>query len=191
MTTKGKQTAGQLLVRSLVSQDVKFIFGIPGGKIMPTFDVLNDEGPKIIVCRHEQNAAFMAAAIGRLTGRPGVCLVTSGPGTSNLVTGAATATSEGDPMVAIGGVVGQPEALKQTHQTMDSVLIMKPVTKYSVTINSPEAAGEAVANAFRAAMSPRPGAAFIAFLKMSRALRQKQQPRRCFRFRGSERPRPM
>lgn len=94
-------------------------------------------------------------------------------------------------MVAIGGVVGQPEALKQTHQTMDSVLIMKPVTKYSVTINSPEAAGEAVANAFRAAMSPRPGAAFIAFLKMSRALRQKQQPRRCFRFRGSERPRPM
>jgi acetolactate synthase I/II/III large subunit len=68
-------------------------------------------------------------------------------------------------MVAIGGVVGQPEALKQTHQTMDSVLIMKPVTKYSVTINSPEAAGEAVANAFRAAMSPRPGAAFIAFPK--------------------------
>ena len=161
--TKRKQTAGQLLVRSLVNQDVKFIFGIPGGKIMPTFDVLNDEGPKIIVCRHEQNAAFMAAAVGRLTGRPGVCLVTSGPGTSNLVTGAATATSEGDPMVAIGGVVGQPEALKQTHQTMDSVSIMKPVTKYSVTIQSPEAAGEVVANAFRAAMSPRAGAAFIAF----------------------------
>jgi len=73
--TEGKQTAGQLLVRSLVNQDVKFIFGIPGGKIMPTFDVLNDEGPKIIVCRHEQNAAFMAGAVGRLTGRPGVCLV--------------------------------------------------------------------------------------------------------------------
>jgi acetolactate synthase-1/2/3 large subunit len=165
MQTKKKQTAGQLLVRSLVNQDVKFIFGIPGGKIMPTFDVLNDEGPKIIVCRHEQNAAFMAAAVGRLTGRPGVCLVTSGPGTSNLVTGAATATSEGDPMVAIGGVVAQPEALKQTHQTMDSVSIMKPVTKYSVTIQSPEAAGESIANAFRAAMSPRPGAAFIAFPK--------------------------
>jgi acetolactate synthase I/II/III large subunit len=138
--TKGKQTAGQLLVRSLVNQDVKFIFGIPGGKIMPTFDVLNDEGPKIIVCRHEQNAAFMAAAVGRLIGRPGVCLVTSGPGTSNLVTGAATATSEGDPMVAIGGVVGQPEALKQTHQTMDSVAIMKPVVKWK--------RGRAVTSAF-------------------------------------------
>jgi acetolactate synthase I/II/III large subunit len=87
--TKGRQTAGELLVRSLVNQDVKFIFGIPGGKIMPTFDVLNDEGPKLIVCRHEQNAAFMAAEVGRLTGRPGVCLVTSGPGTSNLVVASA------------------------------------------------------------------------------------------------------
>jgi acetolactate synthase I/II/III large subunit len=66
-------------------------------------------------------------------------------------------------MVAIGGVVGLPDALKQTHQSMDSVAIMKPVTKFSVAINSPEAAGEAVANAFRAAMAPRPGASFIAF----------------------------
>jgi 2-succinyl-5-enolpyruvyl-6-hydroxy-3-cyclohexene-1-carboxylate synthase len=82
MATKnnGHQTAAQLLIRSLVQQNVKYIFGIPGGKIMPTFDVLRDEGPQLIVCRHEQNAAFMAAAIGRLTGRPGVCLVTSGPG---------------------------------------------------------------------------------------------------------------
>ena len=164
MTIKSRQqTGGQLLIRSLVQQDVKYIFGIPGGKIMPTFDVLKDEGPRLIVCRHEQNAAFMAAAIGRLTGRPGVCLVTSGPGTGNLVTGVATATTEGDPMVAIGGVVPLADALKQTHQSMDSVAIMKPVTKFSVAINSPEAAGEAVANAFRAAMAPRPGASFIAF----------------------------
>jgi len=158
-----KQTAGQLLIRSLMEQNVKYIFGIPGGKIMPTFDVLRDEGPQLIVCRHEQNAAFMAAAIGRLTGRPGVCLVTSGPGTGNLVTGAATATTEGDPMVAIGGVVPLADTLKQTHQSMDSVAIMKPVTKLSVAVNAPEAAGEAVVNAFRAAMTPRAGAAFIAF----------------------------
>jgi acetolactate synthase-1/2/3 large subunit len=162
-TRKSQQTGAQLLVRSLVQQGVKHIFGIPGGKIMPTFDVLRDEGPQLIVCRHEQNAAFMAAAIGRLTGRPGVCLVTSGPGTGNLVTGAATATTEGDPMVAIGGVVPLPDTLKQTHQSMDSVAIMKPVTKCSIAINSPGAAGEAVVNAFRAAMAPRAGAAFIAF----------------------------
>jgi acetolactate synthase I/II/III large subunit len=159
---KKQQTAGQLLIRSLVQQDVKYIFGIPGGKITPTFDVLRDEGPQLIVCRHEQNAAFMAAAIGRLTGRPGVCLVTSGPGTGNLVTGAATATTEGDPMVAIGGVVSLADTLKQTHQSMDSVAIMKPVTKFSVAVNAPEAAGEAVVNAFRAAMAPRAGASFIA-----------------------------
>jgi acetolactate synthase-1/2/3 large subunit len=158
-----RQTAAQLLIRSLVNQSVKYIFGIPGGKIMPTFDVLRDEGPQLIVCRHEQNAAFMAAAIGRLTGRPGVCLVTSGPGTGNLVTGVATATTEGDPMVAIGGVVPLPDTLKQTHQSMDSVAIMKPVTKFSVAINAPDAAGEAVVNAFRAAMAPRAGASFIAF----------------------------
>ena len=158
-----KQTAAQLLVRSLEQQQVKFIFGIPGGKIMPTFDVLNDEGPRLIVCRHEQNAAFMAGAVGRLTGRPGVCLVTSGPGTGNLVTGAATATTEGDPMVAIGGSVGLPDSLKQTHQTLDSIAMMKPVTKYSASINSPGSTGEVVANAFRSAMTPRAGAAFIAF----------------------------
>jgi hypothetical protein len=108
-----QQTAERLLIRSLVQQNVKYIFGIPGGKIMPTFDVLRDEGPQLIVCRHEQNAAFMAAAVGRLTGRPGVCLVTSGPGTGNLVTGAATATTEGDPMVAIGGIVPLADTLKQ------------------------------------------------------------------------------
>jgi acetolactate synthase I/II/III large subunit len=160
--TKKQQTAAQLLIRSLVQQNVKHIFGIPGGKITPTFNVLHDEGPQLIVCRHEQNAAFMAAAVGRLTGRPGVCLVTSGPGTGNLVTGAATATTEGDPMVAIGGVVPLPDSLKQTHQTMDSVAVLKPVTKFSAVINSPDAAGEAVANAFRAAVTPRPGASFIA-----------------------------
>ena len=91
-----QQTGGKLLVRSLVQQDVKYIFGIPGGKIMPTFDVLRDEGPQLIVCRHEQNAAFIAAGIGRMSGRAGVVLVTSGPGCSNLVTGLVTANSEGD-----------------------------------------------------------------------------------------------
>ena len=156
------QTAAQLLVRSLNEQKVKHIFGIPGGKILPVFDALNDEGPELIVCRHEQNAAFIAGAIGRLTGRPGVCLVTSGPGTANLATGLVTATTEGDPVVAIGGVVPLTDALKQTHQSMDSVALMKTVTKYSVEVRTPHAMGEVVANAFRAATTPRQGAAFIA-----------------------------
>jgi acetolactate synthase I/II/III large subunit len=163
--TSNKTSAAQILIHGLAAQGVTHIFGIPGGKIMPAFDALNDgvAGLELVVCRHEQNAAFMAAAVGRLTGRPGVCLVTSGPGTSNLVTGAATATSEGDPMIAIGGVVPLADTLKQVHQTMDSVNVMKPVTKFSAAIPTADATGEVLANAFRSSMTPRAGAAFIAF----------------------------
>jgi acetolactate synthase I/II/III large subunit len=96
-----------------------------------------------------------------MTGNAGVAIATSGPGVSNLVTGLATANSEGDPVVALGGAVATSEALKQVHQTMDAVSIFKPVTKYSVTAGASDAIGEVMANAFRAAESGRPGAAFI------------------------------
>jgi acetolactate synthase I/II/III large subunit len=120
-----------------------------------------DSKIKTIVCRHEQNAAFIAAGIGRMTGKAGVALVTSGPGASNLVTGFATATSEGDPVVGIGGSVPVADRLKQLHQSMDTVDLFRPVTKFSAEIDSPSAISEVVANAFRAAESGRPGAAFI------------------------------
>jgi acetolactate synthase-1/2/3 large subunit len=96
-----------------------------------------------------------------MTGKAGVAIATSGPGVSNLVTGLATANSEGDPVVALGGAVATSEALKQVHQTMDAVSIFKPVTKYSVTAGASDAIGEVMANAFRAAESGRPGAAFV------------------------------
>lgn len=95
----------ELVVDSLIQQGVTHVFGIPGAKIDAVYDVLKDKGPELIVCRHEQNAAFMAAAVGRLTGKPGVCLVTSGPGASNLATGLVTANTEGDPVVALAGAV--------------------------------------------------------------------------------------
>lgn len=79
----------------LEAQGVKYIFGIPGAKVDTIFDVLADPGPRLILCRHEQNAAFMAGMYGLLTGTPGVCLVTSGPGVTNLVTGLSTATYDG------------------------------------------------------------------------------------------------
>ena len=88
-------------------------------------------------------------------------LVTSGPGCSNLVTGLATANSEGDPVVAIGGAVPLANRLKQIHQSMDTVSLFRPITKFSAEIDSPQAVSEVVANAFRAAESGRPGAAFI------------------------------
>ena len=128
---------------------------------MPFFDVLRTEGPELIVCRHEQNAAFMAAATGRLSGRGGVCVGPSGRGVGNLVTGGATATTEGDPVVAIGGAVPLPDTLRQVHQSMEAVATLKAVTKSSVSIDAPDGAAMAVANAFRTAMKPRMGAAFL------------------------------
>jgi acetolactate synthase-1/2/3 large subunit len=89
----------EIIVSSLENHNVPFIFGIPGAKIDGVFDTLEDHGPQLILARHEQNAAFMAQAIGRLTGEPGVVIATSGPGASNLATGLVTATAEGDPVL--------------------------------------------------------------------------------------------
>ena len=155
------QTGAGLLVKSLEAQGVKYVFGIPGAKIDKVFDTLVDSKIQTVVCRHEQNAAFMASGIGRMTGKAGVALVTSGPGCSNLVTGFATATSEGDPVVGIGGAVAVADRLKQLHQSMDTVSLFRPITKFSAEIDSPSSVSEVVANAFRAAESGRPGAAFI------------------------------
>jgi thiamine pyrophosphate-dependent acetolactate synthase large subunit-like protein len=84
-----------------MSRAVTHVFGIPGAKVDRLFDALVDSPIKTVVTRHEQNAAFIAGGIGRLTGRPGVCIATSGPGASNFVTGLATTNSEGDPVLAI------------------------------------------------------------------------------------------
>src|SRR5690242_7592370 len=159
--TKPAQTGAQLVVRALEAQGVPDGFGVPGAKIDAVFNALVDSSIQTVVCRHEQNAAFIAGGIGRMTGKAGVAITTSGPGTSNLVTGLATANSEGDPLVAFGGAVPMAESLKHVHQTMDSVSICKPVTKFSATADSPESVAEVVANAFRAAESGRPGAAFV------------------------------
>ncbi len=150
-----------LVVAQLEAQGVKHVFGIPGAKIDRVFDSLVDSHIKTIPVRHEANAAFMAGAVGRLTGKAGVALVTSGPGCSNLITGVATATSEGDPLVALGGAVKRADHVKQVHQTMDTVAMFRPVTKYSAEVTSPSALAEVLANGFRAAEFGRPGAAFI------------------------------
>jgi acetolactate synthase I/II/III large subunit len=161
VTKPESQTGAGLLVKSLEAQGVEYIFGIPGAKIDKVFDTLLGSKIKTVVCRHEQNAAFIAGGIGRMTGKAGVALVTSGPGCSNLVTGLATANTEGDPVVAIGGAVTISNRLKQIHQSMDTVSLFRPITKFSAEIDSAEAVSEVVANAFRAAESGRPGAAFI------------------------------
>src|ERR1700723_879157 len=165
MTTDSKQSAQQtgadIVVKTLEQHDVKWVFGVPGAKIDKVFNTLVDSSIQTIVCRHEQNAAFIAGGIGRMTGKAGVAIATSGPGVSNLTTGLATANTEGDPVVALGGAVPLADRLKKIHQSMDSVSLMREVTKYSVEVDSPESVGEVIANAFRSAESDRPGAAFV------------------------------
>jgi acetolactate synthase-1/2/3 large subunit len=153
--------SAQRVVETLSAYGIEYVFGIPGAKIDAVFDALHDGGPTLVVCRHEQNAAFMAAAIGRLTGTPGVALVTSGPGTSNLATGLVTATTEQDPMVAICGAVPRADRLKRTHQTLDAVAALKPFTKYAGEVDDPDNTAETIANAIRAATAAPRGAAAV------------------------------
>lgn len=150
-----------MVVDSLINHEVEYVFGIPGAKIDRVFDTLEDKGPELIVTRHEQNAAFMAQAVGRITGKPGVVIATSGPGASNLATGLVTATAEGDPVLAIGGQVKRSDLLKLTHQSMDNAALFKPITKYSAEIQDPETISEVIANAYRNARTNKKGASFI------------------------------
>jgi len=154
-------TGADVIVETLEARGTKYVFGVSGAKIDKVFDRLLDSSIQTVVCRHEQNAAFIAGGIGRITGKAGVTLVTSGPGVSNLVTGLATANTEGDPVVALGGAVAVADRLKSLHQSLDSVGVCKPVTKYSAEVASPAAIAEVLSAAFRAAESDRPGAAFV------------------------------
>ncbi|WP_250193006.1 acetolactate synthase AlsS [Bacillus velezensis] len=163
LKTSEKNRGAELVVDCLVEQGVTHVFGIPGAKIDAVFDALKDKGPELVLCRHEQNAAFMAAAVGRLTGKPGVCLVTSGPGASNLATGLLTANTEGDPVVALAGNVIRADRLKRTHQSLDNAALFQPITKYSVEVQETGNIPEAVTNAFRAASAGQAGAAFVSF----------------------------
>lgn len=157
MSKKGSE----IIVSSLENHNVPFIFGIPGAKIDGVFDTLEDHGPQLILARHEQNAAFMAQAIGRLTGESGVVIATSGPGASNLATGLVTATAEGDPVLALAGQVKRSDLSKLTHQSMDNVALFAPITKYSSEIQDPETLSENIANAFRIAKTAKKGASFL------------------------------
>lgn len=161
MSSTNSKSGAQIVVESLERHGITHVFGIPGAKIDMVFDTLKSSSIETVVCRHEQNAAFIAGGIGRLTGRAGVAIATSGPGVSNLTTGLATANSEGDPMLALGGSVPTSQSLKQIHQTLQAVTLLKPVTKFCAEVGSSESIGEVMVNAFRAAESDRPGAAYV------------------------------
>ena len=160
-----KLHGADIVIDSLRKHGVNLVFGIPGAKIDRLFEGLDgqdsEDAPKLIVTRHEQNAAFMAQAYGRLTGKTGVAITTSGPGVGNLVTGIMTANAEGDPMLAIGGQVQRKDLHRATHQSTPSTEIMAPITQYSAEIQDPNNISEIMANAFEASQDARKGAAFV------------------------------
>ena len=158
-----KKFGSDLIIDSLNNHDVKYVFGIPGAKIDRVFDRLehDENSPELIITRHEQGASFMAQAVGRLTGEPGVVIATSGPGVSNLATGLLTAQAEGDAVLAIGGQVKRDDLLKRAHQSMNNAALLAPVTKYSAEIEAPATLSETMANAYRIAKSGKPGASFV------------------------------
>ena len=155
--------AAQFFVRCLENEGVKYIFGIPGEENIHMVDAFNGSSIRFILVRHEQAASFMADIYGRLTGHPGVCIATLGPGAINLALGTADANTDSVPLVAISAQVGLNRIYKESHQIVDLVSMFKPLTKWAALIQSAEAIPEMVRSAFKQAQTERPGAVYLAF----------------------------
>ncbi len=157
-----KRTGAQILCDSLVKEGVEFVFGILGGALLPLYDVL-PQYPQIrhILTRHELGAAHAAEGYSRATGRPGVCIGTSGPGATNLVTGIADAYMDSVPLVAITGQVATPFIGKDAFQETDITGITLPITKYNYLVTDVTKLAEIVKEAFYIAQTGRPGPVLI------------------------------
>ncbi|SDB31399.1 acetolactate synthase large subunit [Belnapia rosea] len=147
----------ELLVAALENEGVDRIFGVPGEENLDVVEALRTSSIQLVLTRHEQSAAFMAATYGRLTGKPGVCLSTLGPGALNLVTGAAYAQLGAMPMVMITGQKGILSSRQARFQIVDTIATMRPLTKVSRQIVSPATIPTLVRDAFRVAQEERPG----------------------------------
>lgn len=164
-------TGSEALMRALKSEGVKTIFGYPGGAIMPVFDALYDytRGEKKtfnhILVRHEQAAAHAAQGFARVSGEVGVCIVTSGPGATNTLTGVADAMMDSTPIVVIAGQVGTGALGTDAFQEVDLVGVAQPISKWSYQIRRPEDIAWAVSRAFYIARSGRPGPVVLDFPK--------------------------
>lgn len=151
----------QFLVKALEHEGVEFIFGYPGGAIMPVYDALLDSPIRHILVRHEQAAALAADGYARATGKVGVCMATSGPGATNLVTGIANAYMDSVPVVAITGQVATPLMGTDAFQEVDIFGITLPVVKHSFLVDRAEDLPRIVRDAFHIARSGRPGPVLI------------------------------
>lgn len=155
-------TGSQILCEALMREGVELLYGYPGGAIMPFYDALTSY-PSLhhVLVRHEQAAAHAADGYARATGKVGVCVATSGPGATNLVTGLATAFMDSTPIVAITGQVARPAIGRDAFQETDVLGVTQPVTKYNFLVRNTEELAGIVHEAFRIARSGRPGPVLI------------------------------
>ncbi|MDK2822741.1 MAG: acetolactate synthase large subunit [Clostridia bacterium] len=151
----------ELLLKCLEEKQVKLVFGIPGGVVIPLYDVLKKSNIKHILTRHEQGAAHAADGYARSTGKVGVCFATSGPGATNLLTGLATAYMDSSPVVAITGQVAKAFLGKDSFQEADTVGLSQPVTKHNYLVRDANEIPDIVAEAFYIATHGRPGPVLI------------------------------
>src|SRR5439155_7422390 len=148
-------------IDSLIAEGVDVIFGYPGGAILPTYDALLDSKIKHILVRHEQGATHMAEGYARVSGRPGVVMVTSGPGATNCVTGIADAHMDSTPLVVITGQVSTTLIGNDAFQEADIVGITRPCTKYNYLIKDVRDIAATIKEAFYVARSGRPGPVLV------------------------------
>ena len=153
--------ASDVFVECLEAEGVKYVFGIPGEETLDLNESLADSSVSFIPVRHEQGGAFMADMYGRLTGRAGVCLGTLGPGATNLITAVADAFLDRAPLVALTGQADLERMHKESHQYIDLVEVLRPLTKWNTRVQSPEIIPEVVRKAFKVAESEKPGATHI------------------------------
>jgi acetolactate synthase-1/2/3 large subunit len=156
-----KRKASDVFVECLEAEGVKHVFGIPGEETLDLNESLADSSVQFVPVRHEQGGAYMADVYGRLTGRAGVCLGTLGPGALNLVTAVADAYLDRAPLVALTGQADLERMHKESHQYIDLVQVMRPITKWNTRLQDAKIIPEAVRKAFKVAESEKPGATHI------------------------------
>ena len=153
--------ASDVFVDCLEAEGVRYVFGIPGEETLDLNESLADSSIEFVPVRHEQGGAYMADVYGRLTGRAGVCLGTLGPGATNLMTAVADAYLDRAPLVALTGQGDLERMHKESHQYIDVVRMMQPITKWNVRVSDPHIIPEVVRKAFKVAETEKPGATHI------------------------------
>jgi acetolactate synthase-1/2/3 large subunit len=156
-----ERRASDVFVECLEAEGVKYVFGIPGEETLDLNESLAASSVSFVPVRHEQGGAYMADMYGRLTGRAGVCLGTLGPGATNLITAVADAFLDRAPLVALTGQADLERMHKESHQYIDLVEMMRPITKWNARISSPEIVPEVVRKAFKVAETEKPGSTHL------------------------------